>query len=215
MAKCTQPKAAFGWDCTSLRLRRKSSRSIQKVMMGCYMLKAKRLRNSVVRLLRIDGVSQHVVSLGLGALLMLMPLFGWVENEGVEISFDGDIRPILSDKCYACHGPDKKKRKADLRLDIKESAFADRGGYFAIVPGKLLDSALYQRITAEDPKDRMPPLHSERSLNPKQIELLKRWIEAGADWQEHWSFSPPKRMDPPTVQNQSWVRNGIDRFILS
>ncbi|HIB98869.1 TPA: hypothetical protein EYO63_04105, partial [Candidatus Poribacteria bacterium] len=71
------------------------------------MLKAKRLRNSVVRLLRIDGVSQHVVSLGLGALLMLMPLFGWVENEGVEISFDGDIRPILSDKCYACHGPDK------------------------------------------------------------------------------------------------------------
>ena len=183
--------------------------------MGCYMLKAKRLRNSVVRLLRIDGVSQHVVSLGLGALLMLMPLFGWVENEGVEISFDGDIRPILSDKCYACHGPDKKKRKADLRLDIKESAFADRGGYFAIVPGKLLDSALYQRITAEDPKDRMPPLHSERSLNPKQIELLKRWIEAGADWQEHWSFSPPKRMDPPTVQNQAWVRNGIDRFILS
>jgi len=118
--------------------------------MGCYMLKAKRFRNSVVRLLRIDGVSQHVVSLGLGTLLMLMPLFGWVENEGVEISFDGDIRPILSDKCYACHGPDANQRKANLRLDTKEGAFSDLGGYYAITPGDLSSSKLIWRITHPD-----------------------------------------------------------------
>lgn len=183
--------------------------------MGCHMFKAKRLMDLVVRLLKISSFFQCVVSFGLGVFLMLMPLSGWVESEGVEISFDSDIRPILSDKCYACHGPDKKKRKANLRLDIKESAFAQRDGYPAIVSGKPLDSTLYQRITAEDPKDRMPPLHSERSLSQQQIELLKHWIENGAEWQEHWSFSPPKRMDPPTVQNQAWVRNGIDHFILS
>ena len=142
----------------------------------------------VVRLLKISSFFQCVVSFGLGVFLMLMPLSGWVESEGVEISFDSDIRPILSDKCYACHGPDKKKRKANLRLDIKESAFAQRDGYFAIVPGKPLDSTLYQRITAEDPKDRMPPLHSERSLSQQQIELLKHWIENGAEWQDQCSW---------------------------
>ena len=176
--------------------------------MGCHMFKAKRLGDLVVRFLKIGSFFQRVVSFGLGVFLMLMPLSGWVESEGIEISFDSDIRPILSDKCYACHGPDKKKRKANLRLDIKEGAFAERDGYPAIVPGKPLDSTLYLRISAEDPKDRMPPLHSERSLNQQQIELLKRWIENGAEWQEHWSFTPPKRPNLPTVQNQSWDRNG-------
>jgi len=179
------------------------------------MFKAKRLGDLVVRLLKIGSFFQRVASFGLGVFLMLIPLSGWVESEGIEISFDSDIRPILSDKCYACHGPDKKKRKANLRLDIKEGAFAQRDGYPAIVPGKPLDSTLYLRISAEDPKDRMPPAHSERSLNQQQIELLKRWIENGAEWQEHWSFTPPKRPNLPTVQNQSWVRNGIDHFILS
>ena len=173
--------------------------------MGCHMFKAKRLGDLIVRLLKIGSFFQRVASFGLGVFLMLIPLSGWVESEGIEISFDSDIRPILSDKCYACHGPDKKKRKANLRLDIKEGAFAQRDGYPAIVPGKPLESTLYQRITAEDPKDRMPPAHSERSLNQQQIDLLKRWIEAGAEWQEHWSFSPPKRMDLPTVQNRAWV----------
>ena len=137
------------------------------------MFKTEILGGLVVRLLKISTFSRCAASLGLGVLLMLISLSGWVENRGVKVSFDDEIRPILSDKCYACHGPDKKKLKANLRLDVKESAFAQRDGSPAIVPGKPLESTLYQRITAEDPKDRMPPAHSERSLTQQQIDLLK------------------------------------------
>jgi hypothetical protein len=131
-----------------------------------------------------------------------------------KIEFNRDIRPILSDKCYACHGPDKNKRKADLRLDQKESAFLERKGRVPLVAGHPDQSELYLRITASEPGRRMPPPKSGRSLSPDQEELLRRWIEEGAEWQPHWSYLKPLRREPPEVAARAWVKNPLDRFIL-
>src|SRR5262245_32816057 len=100
------------------------------------------------------------------------------------VQFNRDVRPILSDTCFPCHGPDKAKRKADLRLDLEDDARADRGGYRAIVPGNLELSELYQRITSDDETERMPPPDSGLTLSSAQIDTLKRWIEQGATWQK-------------------------------
>src|SRR5262249_28031304 len=131
------------------------------------------------------------------------------------VEFNRDIRPILSDNCYACHGPDKNQRKAKLQLDIEAEAMADRGGYQIIVPGKPDDSPLYQKITSDNEKKRMPPERFSKKPSPRQIALIRRWIEQGAKWQGHWSFIPPKRTEPPTTADGKWPTNAIDHFILA
>jgi hypothetical protein len=131
------------------------------------------------------------------------------------IEFNRDIRPILSDSCYLCHGPAKATRKAGLRFDTQEGAFADLGGYHAIVPGKLEDSRLWQRITAADPAKKMPPHKSGRKLTERQVELLRRWIEQGAKWENHWSFIAPRQAPLPTIHARHWPRNAIDHFVLA
>src|SRR5665213_3148183 len=118
-----------------------------------------------------------------------------------QINFDREVRPILPDNCFACHGPDAKNRMANLRLDIPE------GG---MVPGKVL-----ARVTNSDPSKRMPPTYSGHTLTPKQIELIKNWIEQGAKWQPHWAFVAPKRPEVPAVRDASWVRNPIDNFVAA
>jgi mono/diheme cytochrome c family protein len=138
-----------------------------------------------------------------------------VEPAPKPVDFDREIRPILSDNCFACHGPDEGQRQVGLRLDTKEGAFADRGGYQVIVPGKASESRLFQRVSAKDEALRMPPPGFERNLTAKQIELIRRWIDQGAKWETHWSFVPPKRPPLPMVKEESWPRNGIDRFILA
>lgn len=132
-----------------------------------------------------------------------------------EINFDRDIRPILSDNCFACHGPDEAHREGGFRLDRKESAFSTAdSGESVIVPGKPEASELIARILSDDADLRMPPADSTKSLTPEQIELLKRWVAEGADWQEHWSFIPPVKHDPPQVSQPEWCRNTIDHFVL-
>ncbi len=133
----------------------------------------------------------------------------------LKMDFDRDIRPIFSDTCYACHGPDKANRKAGLRLDQRESAFGRHDNGPAIVAGDLSHSALYRRITSQDKDERMPPADSGRQLTKKQIELIGRWIEQGAVWNEHWSLVPPKRPVVPRVTAAHWPRNAIDGFVLS
>ena len=130
------------------------------------------------------------------------------------VNFNRDIRPILSDTCFTCHGPDQKARDSELRLDTKAGALADLGGYSAVVPGKIESSRLILRITHSDPEERMPPADSARTLSDDQIDLLKRWIELGADWQQHWSFIPPKRPTLSQVNDSSWPRHGMDYFVL-
>jgi hypothetical protein len=132
------------------------------------------------------------------------------------IDFSRDIRPILSENCFVCHGPDEQQRKAKLRLDTRGGALAKlRGAGHAVVPGKPSDSAMMQRILTEDPSERMPPLKSNKKLTATQIELLKRWIEQGAPYAQHWAFIAPKRPELPAVKRDGWARNAIDRFILA
>jgi len=131
------------------------------------------------------------------------------------VEFNRDIRPILSDACFNCHGPDKSKRKGGLHFDTEESARADLGGYFAIVPGKPRESMLIQRVTSNDPAKRMPPPSSGPALSKDKIGLLQQWIAQGAKWQKHWSFIPPERPPLPEVQLKNWPRNPIDYFVLA
>jgi hypothetical protein len=137
------------------------------------------------------------------------------ERAGAELSFNRDIRPILSDHCFPCHGPDSAQRKADLRLDTEAGSLADLGGHRAIVPRDTNASELVRRITAVDPDERMPPADFERPLSAEQIALLKNWIARGAKWQGHWSFIPPVRPMLPNVQNLAWPRGAIDAFVLA
>lgn len=132
------------------------------------------------------------------------------------VRFDRDIKPILSENCFACHGPDEGQRKAGLRLDLPEGAVAMlKSGNAAVVPGDRLASALYARITTDDPIDRMPPPESNHTLTPEQIETLGTWIDEGAEYEKHWAFVPPVRPDLPEVSNAAWPRNAIDYFILA
>ncbi len=128
--------------------------------------------------------------------------------------FDRDIRPILSENCFACHGPDKKVREAGLRLDQKESAFAKlESGMTAIVRSNSGESELVSRVTSGDSDVRMPPPDSGKSLTNKQIELIRKWIDSGAEWSKHWAYLPPKKQaTPPAVKNWK-VANAIDSFI--
>jgi hypothetical protein len=131
------------------------------------------------------------------------------------VDFNRDIRPILSDVCFQCHGPDKNQRKADLRLDVKDDVYKDRGGYALVVPGKADESELYSRLIETDEKQRMPPPDALRQLSKNEIELFKRWIEQGAQWQGHWSYIKPDRPAEPQIDDQNgFVRNEIDGFVL-
>ena len=144
-----------------------------------------------------------------------MALVGPVRAEP-PVDFNRQVRPILSENCFACHGPDSKKRKADLRLDVKEGAFGQaKTGNPVVAPGKPADSELIARVTATDPAHRMPPQKTGKHLTDQQIDLLRRWVEQGAAWSNHWAFTPPKRPAVPAVKDASWVRNPIDAFVLA
>ncbi len=128
-----------------------------------------------------------------------------------EVRFNRDIRPILSNNCFYCHGPDPKHREADLRLDTSEGALA-----MAIVPGKPDESPLIERVSSLDPDALMPPPASKKAkLSTEQIATLRRWIEQGAKYEGHWAFLPLSSVQPPSVKNEAWVKTPIDRFILA
>jgi hypothetical protein len=126
------------------------------------------------------------------------------------VDFNRDIRPLLSDRCFACHGPDAGNRKADLRFDLEQVA-----KQFAIVPGDPDRSEMIARITADDTDVRMPPKSTGKTLSPKQIDLIRRWIKEGAKYEPHWAFKRLQTVSPPKVKNEAWVRNPIDAFVLA
>jgi hypothetical protein len=136
------------------------------------------------------------------------------DTKNKPVDFDRDIRPILSDTCFLCHGPDEKNRKGGLRLDTKKGAFADISGKKVIVPGHPEESVLYQRISHPDDAKRMPPAKARKQLNSQQVELIRRWIAEGAKWEKHWSFVPPVRPALPKLNNPAWPQNAIDFFVL-
>ncbi|MCC7424427.1 MAG: PSD1 domain-containing protein [Planctomycetaceae bacterium] len=131
------------------------------------------------------------------------------------IDFNRDVRPILSNHCFQCHGFDAKQRKADLRLDTAEGALADRGGTFAVKPKDLAGSELWARISSNDAGTVMPPPETKKPLTAAQKETLKKWIEQGATYQKHWAFEPIAKPAVPAVKNSNWARNDVDRFLLA
>ncbi len=157
-------------------------------------------------------IHDFVTCLALGMLLAGAPS----QAASIDpIDFQRQVRPILSDNCFACHGPDAETRMADLRLDTREGAFAQRQNGSPVIPGDFNTSLLYKRITHQNEILRMPPAHSKKELTEDQIEILKSWIEQGASWDQHWSFKAVKRPEPPTVKNEAWVRSSLDGFILA
>jgi len=134
-----------------------------------------------------------------------------------KVSYNFSIRPILSDKCFSCHGPDAAKREAGLRLDIADSALAplkETKGGFALVPGHPEKSELYKRISSNDTSFMMPPPESHLgTLTAEETDLIKKWIEQGAVYEKHWAFIAPQKASIPTISNQKWARNEIDFFV--
>lgn len=142
-------------------------------------------------------------------LLVVLPEVSWASD------FDRDIRPLLARHCFKCHGPDDEAREVDLRLDIEQGALKDLGGYAAVVPGDTDGSELLKRVLSDDLELRMPPPESGRSLTQREVELLRDWIEAGAEYTKHWAFIPPAQGAIPRVDRVGWCRNPIDNFVLS
>lgn len=157
-----------------------------------------------------------VLLLSVTLLSGLVARNGEAQSAEPKVDYNRDIRPILSDVCYTCHGPDQAQRKAGLRLDTRDGATAklpsdDR----AIVPGDSGSSTLYERISSDDSSFRMPPTKHSKQLTARQIGLLKRWIDEGAEFQGHWAFMAPQRPDVPVVESVAKVRNPIDSFVIA
>ena len=140
------------------------------------------------------------------------------EKLPAHVDYNIHIRPILSDRCYKCHGPEPTQRKANLRLDIADSAYAalkENPGMFAIVPGKPDQSEVYHRIISEDTAERMPPPSSNLTLSEYEIKLITKWIKQGAEYKPHWAFIAPQPQQLPETENTKWAKNEIDYFILA
>jgi hypothetical protein len=151
----------------------------------------------------------------LAAMLFWALPAGAAEPAAACVDFAREVRPLLSDRCFRCHGPDARSRRAGLRLDAREGALKElRGGRRAVVPGRPEESELLRRITAADPDERMPPAASNLSLDAAEIALLRRWIEEGADYRQHWAFLPPAAPEAPALDDGGWARGPIDHFIL-
>ena len=146
----------------------------------------------------------------LTVVLLNLTLATSLTNADDRVQFNRDVRPILSDHCFACHGFDQKKREAGLRLDVAEGAYADLDGNRAVVPGKLDKSELWRRVISDDSDEVMPPEDFGKPLSAEQKDVLKRWIEQGAEYQQHWSFIVPQR---PVVPDIGGATNPIDAFL--
>ena len=142
-------------------------------------------------------------------LLLSVSLLSYGSLLAEDLSFTQDIRPLLSDACFHCHGPDGQAREAKLRLDDRSAAFK---------AGVLTNGEMIERLLSDDPDERMPPPSSKRNLRPEDRAKLVQWLKAGADWPEddrHWAFVPPVKPGVPKVDNKKWARGALDRFILA
>ena len=153
-----------------------------------------------------------VKTLLLLASMMLVTPALWCQSS---VDFNRDIRPILSEHCFRCHGPDAKSREADLRLDSVKAMKADLGGYSAVVPGNPKSSILLARINHTSPDERMPPVETGKKLTSDQINLITSWVQQGAEGKKHWSFIRPVRPELAVDPSDRWSKNEIDQFILA
>ena len=148
-------------------------------------------------------------------MALLLALAATTAYAADDVDFTRDVRPILANNCFTCHGPDAEHREADLRLDLRENAGDVRGGAAVITAGEPDDSEFIARISSEDPDLLMPPADSGKALKPEQIDILRRWVEQGGEYSAHWAFVAPRRPAAPSVENNDWLRNPIDAYILA
>ena len=150
-------------------------------------------------------------------MIVLSWLLAAAELRAAEpVNFARDVRPLLSKNCFRCHGPDQATLQSGLRLDLREGAIKPlESGLTAIVPGKAGESELINRVSSANPDERMPPVDGGRALTAGEIDLLKRWIDEGAEYKSHWAFVPPQPISPPQVANPEHPQNAIDRFVLA
>ena len=149
----------------------------------------------------------------LRSLFFLLLLLSALSAE--DIRFNRDIRPILSENCFYCHGQDPKHREAGLRLDVRDEAIKAHDGVIAVVPGKPEQSEMLKRLLSHDADEQMPPPESNRKVTPAQIELVRRWIAQGAAYEKHWAFVPPEKSPAPKLSDTAWSREPFDRFVLA
>ena len=162
-------------------------------------------------------LSVALIVLGIAGFCKFFPKPGSSAEAGEKVSYTFQIRPILSDKCFKCHGPDANKREAHLRLDLPEGAFAelkDNPGRFALVPGQPDSSELWRRVCSREEDYQMPPPQSHLSLSEEEVKLIGRWIRQGAKYEPHWAFVAPVKAPLPEVKKKDWVKNEIDYFVL-
>jgi hypothetical protein len=159
-----------------------------------------------------------IVVAAVGVTLVMRDESGSEQEVPDIVDYNFHIRPILSDRCFKCHGPDANKREAGLRLDTEEGAFAalkDNPGKHVIIPGDPLNSALYARLVSSDTSELMPPPSSNLALTKTEIEIIRKWIEQGAKYKKHWSFIAPQRPAVPAVDKDLNPRNPIDNFVFA
>ena len=147
-----------------------------------------------------------IILLSFKNFTLLLVVLAFAAKSSAEISFNRDIRPILSNKCFFCHGPSEKARKAKLRLDVEEEAFMEKDGFAAFVRKSLEDSEAWHRITSDDPDEVMPPPKFKKELTNDEVNKIKQWIEEGAKWEGHWAFIPIKKTNEPKTQLPQWIR---------
>lgn len=165
--------------------------------------------------LRFCSIVRSMRYFAVCSALMVIPQIAFAE-EFAEIDFNQDIRPLLSDRCYSCHGPDENHREGGVRFDLAESVLGEAdSGMIPIVPGKPDESEMLARILTKDASMQMPPPDSNKSLNPDEIAKIKLWIEQGAKFQSHWSFVVPEKSDVPETDFPEWNQTEIDRFLAS
>ena len=162
-----------------------------------------------LRFRRLRGVTARAFLIGLAGLFVAGGL------AATPVDFNLEVQPLLSRSCYPCHGPDEESRKAELRLDLAGEAWRERGGTWPIKPGFPGESEVLSRITTDDRADVMPPPKAGEPLATEEIELIRRWIEEGAEYAEHWAWTKPKRPLVPRVDGSNWPRNEIDHFVLA
>ena len=148
------------------------------------------------------------------SIITLVVLFGLPSLLWSAIDFNSEVRPVLSNNCFFCHGPDGHERKADLRLDTEEGAIRDLGGYAALVPGSLEKSEMWARIISPDSDDVMPPPEAHKVMTPKEREIIKQWILEGAKYDDYWAYQPPVKTPVPTM-GKDWSDHWIDRFVYA
>lgn len=167
---------------------------------------------------KLYGLVGLIVVLGAVSFILMAKDDNTGEKIPELVDFNFHVRPILSDRCFKCHGPDANKREANLRLDTEEGAFAalkDNPGEHVIVPGDPLNSAMYARLVSTDTSELMPPPSSNLALTKTEIEIIRKWIEQGAKYKKHWSFIAPQRPTVPKVDEDLKPQNPIDNFILA